>query len=129
MGQNDDNYRDMVDSVCSIMFLATPHRGSSFANLLNNVLSSLLTHSAKQYISDIQPHSSTLEGINDDFMNLAPKMQIVSFYETLKTSVGLGSVGLRKIVRYPFPDIQNNILSDLAPVEVNRWERFSRSTY
>ncbi|CAN9157928.1 unnamed protein product [Alternaria alternata] len=89
LGQSDDEYSEMLKSVNAIMFLSTPHRGSNLAEILNRILSaSLLRYSPKQYVADLQKNSPALEDINEQFRKFAPKLQIVSFYETLETAVG-----------------------------------------
>ncbi|KAH7077306.1 hypothetical protein FB567DRAFT_147720 [Paraphoma chrysanthemicola] len=89
LGQTDDEYSDMVKSVNAIIFLSTPHRGSNLAELLNRILSaSVLRYSPKQYITDLQKNSPALEEINEQFRKFAPKLHIVSFYETLETTIG-----------------------------------------
>lgn len=35
--QNDDNYRDIVQSSCAILFLSTSHRGTHLADALNRI--------------------------------------------------------------------------------------------
>ena len=69
------------------MFLATPHRGTSFADLLNKVLS-VSFQSPKNFIIDLNKSSPALEELNEHFRHIAPRLSIMSFYETLQTSVG-----------------------------------------
>ncbi|CAA9958491.1 WD40 repeat-containing protein [Pyrenophora teres f. maculata] len=89
LGQNDEEYSDIVKSVNAIIFLSTPHRGSNLAELLNRILSvSILRYSPKQYVTDLQKNSLALEEINEQFRKFAPKLKIVSFYETLETAIG-----------------------------------------
>lgn len=89
LGQNDPQYIDLIQSIRSIVFLSTPHRGTHLAKILNKILSvSILNRSPKQYVTDLEQNSPTLQDINDQFRNLAPKLQIVSMYETQPTSVG-----------------------------------------
>ena len=89
LGHGDDEYSEMVKSINAIIFLSTPHRGSNLAELLNRILStSLLRFSPKQYVADLQKNSAALEEINEQFRKFAPKLHIVSFYETLETAVG-----------------------------------------
>jgi len=89
MGQNDLHYKDIVQSTCSIIFLATPHRGTNLAEVLNGILSvSIFNHSPKQYIADLKANSPTLQEINE-FRNIAMNLQIISFFETMPTSIGL----------------------------------------
>ena len=49
-------------------------------------------HNPKQYISELNKNSSFIEGLNEDFRNVAPKLRIFSFYETLETSVAYKSM-------------------------------------
>ncbi len=89
LGQNDDNYRDIVQSSRAILFLSTPHRGTNLAEALNRILAvSIFNHSAKQYIAELKQNSPTIHDINEQFRNIAPKLQIVSFFETQVTAVG-----------------------------------------
>jgi hypothetical protein len=68
-----------------MFFLATPHRGSDSAKLLNNILRASTVFNSRQYIADIFKGSQTLQVINDEFRAFADKVQLWSFYETLKT--------------------------------------------
>lgn len=89
LGQNDSQYQQVIASTCAILFLSTPHRGSNLAELLNRILSvSVFNHSAKRYISELKQNSPALQDINEQFRNLAPRMQIFSFFETHQTAVG-----------------------------------------
>ncbi|KAI9781585.1 MAG: hypothetical protein M1835_004276, partial [Candelina submexicana] len=69
------------------MFLATPHRGTSLADLLNKILS-VSFQSPKNFIIDLNKSSPALEELNEQFRHVAPSLSIFSFYETLQTSVG-----------------------------------------
>ncbi len=92
-GQNDEHYKDIVRAVSGIVFLSTPHRGASMAQTLNRILSAgFLTHSPKEYISDLQTNSVTIQEINEQFRNIAPSISIVSFFETQHTTVGPSSI-------------------------------------
>jgi hypothetical protein len=89
LGQNDVNYKDIVQSTCAILFLSTPHRGTHLAETLNRILNvSVFNHSPKQYIAELKNNSVTLEEINEQFRNIAPKLQIISFFETMPTAIG-----------------------------------------
>ncbi|OBT56710.1 hypothetical protein VE04_03328 [Pseudogymnoascus sp. 24MN13] len=70
LGTNDDSYEDIINSTSAILFLSTPHRGSDLAELLDRVLKLLV------------PGRST------KFRHLAPRLEIVSFYETVATEFG-----------------------------------------
>jgi WD40 repeat protein/pimeloyl-ACP methyl ester carboxylesterase len=93
LGQNDVHYKDIVQSISAIIFLSTPHRGTDLAETLNKILSAcLFAFSPKQYIEELRRNSDTLQEINDQFRNFAANMDIVSFFETQPTSVGLSSL-------------------------------------
>ena len=87
MGYNDPQFHDILDRVCSIVFLATPHRGSSMAEILNRFLLASF-QSSKRYISDLQKSSDRIREINDQFRLHAPRIQIVSFFETQPCKIG-----------------------------------------
>lgn len=87
LGQNDEEYQAIVRSISAIMFLATPHRGTNLAEILNRVLT-ISFQSTKNFITDLNRNSPALEEINEQFRHIAPKLSIVSFYETLATTVG-----------------------------------------
>ena len=87
LGQNDENYREVVQSISAMMFLATPHRGTNLAELLNRVLAASF-QSPKNFIADLNRSSPALEELNEQFRHVAPRVSIVSFYETLATTVG-----------------------------------------
>ena len=89
LGKDDPSYSDMISSVRAMMFLATPHRGSNFAEVLNRILAaSIFNHSPKLYVAELKNGSQTIEALNDQFRHIAPRLNILSFFETLPTSVG-----------------------------------------
>lgn len=93
MGQNNPDYSPLVAQIRSVIFLSTPHRGTNLSNILNGLLSvSLAGHTSKQYISDLNKNSAMIEDVNENFRNIAPQLQIFSFYETLETSVAFRSL-------------------------------------
>jgi WD40 repeat protein len=93
LGQHDEHYRELIRAVSGIIFLSTPHRGSDLADVLNKILSAcIFAFSPKQYISELSINSPTLQEINEQFRNLAPKVSLVSFFETLKTAIGPSQV-------------------------------------
>lgn len=70
-----------------MFFLATPHRGSDFAAILNNILKPTMVLTPRAYIADLEKNSPTLQVITDEFVKYADHLQIWSFYETLKTKI------------------------------------------
>jgi hypothetical protein len=87
-GQYDPDYQDIIEAVSAILFLSTPHRGTNLAEILNRILQVSFISAPKQYISDLTKNSLTLQKLNEQFRHVAPKLDIVSFYETQTTTVG-----------------------------------------
>jgi WD40 repeat protein/pimeloyl-ACP methyl ester carboxylesterase len=83
--------RGIAERIKCMFFLATPHRGSDSASLLNNLLSASGVLSARQYVTDLGRNSLSLQIINDEFKKYANDVELWSFYETVKTSLGLKS--------------------------------------
>jgi len=90
--------------VSSILFLATPHRGSNLAELLNKILQVSFIHTPKQYITDLNRNSPALESMNDEFRHVARVLKIVSFYETLPTSIGVKKMVIMHAVPFDISD-------------------------
>ena len=79
-----------------MVFLSTPHKGSNYARTLNNILSAApFGTSQKIYVSELEINSTSLQDINEQFRTLCGDLTLVSFYETLQTSLG---PRLKKIV-------------------------------
>ncbi|ROV92565.1 hypothetical protein VMCG_08917 [Cytospora schulzeri] len=82
---------DFQERIRCIFFLATPHRGSDYAALLNNVLAVSGVLSQRHYITDLMTGSTSAQLINEDFGRYANDLPVFSFYETLRTSIGISS--------------------------------------
>lgn len=78
----------MMASLRAILFLSTPHRGTNLAAALNNILAVSIAHSSKAYVAELKRNSQTIADINEQFRHLTLDVQMVSFYETLRTSIG-----------------------------------------
>ncbi|KAI1339150.1 hypothetical protein F5Y15DRAFT_95240 [Xylariaceae sp. FL0016] len=91
-GQHDPEYETIIKAVTAITFIATPHRGTNLAQTLNRILDSAIVTNSKQYVADLVKNSVTIQKLNEQFRHIAPRLQIVSFYETLPTSIGLRNV-------------------------------------
>ena len=90
LGTHDGQYAHIVSKIHGIMFLATPHRGASYAKILNNILATApLGAPPKYYIEDLDAQSRTLQDINEQLRTLCGDLALVSFFETLKTSLGI----------------------------------------
>ncbi|KAK7950932.1 uncharacterized protein PG986_006660 [Apiospora aurea] len=97
--QSDPEYEAIIKGITAICFLATPHRGSTLAQTLNRILDTTLVAKAKQYVADLVRNSLTLQNLNDQFRHIAPKLDIVSFYETLPTPIGLKAASVMIVER------------------------------
>ncbi|KAI9150831.1 NACHT and WD domain-containing protein [Paramyrothecium foliicola] len=90
LGKHDQQYSDLVERFRGIIFLATPHRGSQYAKTLNNVLAATpLGSSPKAYVAGLDMQSAAIQDINESFRQHCEGLLLCSFYETLKTSLGI----------------------------------------
>ena len=78
----------MVSKVRGMLFLGTPHWGSSFAELLNNILNTAPSFSRKLYVAELAKTAPSLQDINEQFRNVCGGLQLGSLYETRKTPIG-----------------------------------------
>ncbi|KAI0478376.1 NACHT and WD domain protein [Xylariaceae sp. FL0804] len=90
-GQNDPEYESIIKAICAITFLATPHRGTNLATILNRILQSAIVTNSKQYVNELARQSAMLQKLNEQFRHIAPKLDIVSFYETRPTAIHIKS--------------------------------------
>ena len=93
-GQSPSLYDSIRHKISGLVFLATPHRGSTHADMLATItrLSDLLpaAGSTKSYwVQDLRQHSRTVEGLHDSFnywlQEVAHRRQVMpirSFWET-----------------------------------------------
>ncbi|MBE3042468.1 hypothetical protein IMZ48_07790 [Candidatus Bathyarchaeota archaeon] len=82
---------DIHSRIKCIFFLATPHQGSDYATTLNNILALSALGSARQYISELKTGSASMVELNEEFGRHAHGLHIFSFYETMRTSLGVSS--------------------------------------
>ncbi|KAK9778605.1 putative NACHT and WD domain protein [Seiridium cardinale] len=82
---------DFEGRIKCFFFLATPHRGSDYAAILNNILNVSGIMSSRHYISDIMTGSASSQLINEEFAERADDLMIYSFYETLRMNLGITS--------------------------------------
>ena len=94
IGKNDSRFSKMLDNIHGIMFFSTPHRGSSHARTLNNLLA-MLGSRTKVYISELDTSSTSIEDITEQFRTICSHIQLVSLYETHTTKL---MAGIRKMV-------------------------------
>ena len=79
---------ELASRIMAMVFLATPHRGSDHATLLNNILRVSAVHGTRPYISDLERVSASLVKVNDTFRHYCDKLILYSFFETRELSLG-----------------------------------------
>ena len=77
--------KDLIPRFRSMVFLATPHRGSESAKKLELFLRYGMVFPSREYVSDLGRNTGAIQSINEDFRHVARDIQLFSFYETLKT--------------------------------------------
>ena len=85
LARQDASYQTLAKRFHTIYFLATPHRGSDKADLLNNILRA--AYSSRAYVVDLGRGSGAIQAINDDFRQYSGTIDLWSFYETQKLNV------------------------------------------
>jgi hypothetical protein len=86
--QEPNKYDSIAEAVTSIIFLATPHRGSKTADigaLVSNIAYFAFQNPAKQLLKALKSNSTMLSQLADDFRNLRLNLNVVSFYERRRT--------------------------------------------
>lgn len=77
------------------MFFGTPHQGSSkadYGKILANVATGVMHKPKSKLMNALQSNSDTLMKLTSEFKFEAPKMQILTFYETKPMGVFSGLV-------------------------------------
>ncbi|KAL8978699.1 MAG: hypothetical protein Q9205_005782 [Flavoplaca limonia] len=96
VGKHDPEFSAIMAQVYGILFLATPHRGSQYAKVLNNILSTAPTGAPpKAYVASLDAQSEALQDINEQFRKICQDLVLVSFWETTKVSFGLTKAHVR----------------------------------
>lgn len=91
LAREDPAAADLAQRIHSMFFLATPHRGSDMATILENILTVSLRW--KRHGADLTSASATLVATNNAFSHVASQLRLWSFYETLPTR------GRRRLMR------------------------------
>ena len=92
LARQDSRNPELGQRIRCLFFLATPHRGSDFAALLNNTLRISGVLSAKPYVGDLERNSASAQIINNDFRNcINDDVSLWSFFETVETGMGVTS--------------------------------------
>ena len=102
----EDDYRDILNATCGIIFLGTPHQGSDVSSLgaFAASVTSLLFGSNKMLLISLQKHSAGLSDLQNNFSaSISKDIILYSFYETMPTyifnCIPVGLVSLETISR------------------------------
>ncbi|KAK4214235.1 hypothetical protein QBC37DRAFT_440338 [Rhypophila decipiens] len=71
LGKSDEQFDSIISHIHAMVFLATPHRGSAYADFLNNVLRSTPMLSGKTYVAELEKTSTSLQDINEQFRTMS----------------------------------------------------------
>ncbi|ORY66267.1 NACHT and WD domain protein [Pseudomassariella vexata] len=88
LAKKDASYEKLSRCFQAIFFLGTPHRGLDGAKVLNNIIHVAYS---RAYATDLERKSAAIQSINDEFRHFSADIQLWSFYETQKLSIGLFS--------------------------------------
>ncbi len=83
---------EIYASAIGVIFLGTPHRGSSQATLgevVTNIAKLSIRQPNEQLLQTLRPDSHILENQRDQFTTISRDLSIVCIKEELPTSVGL----------------------------------------
>ena len=80
-------YQRLAGRVGAMLFLATPHRGASLAQLLNKILN--ISSGPRPFVADLERNSPATQSINDEFPQYSQNLQLYSFYETIPMGYGI----------------------------------------
>ncbi|KAI9889610.1 MAG: hypothetical protein M1814_005118 [Vezdaea aestivalis] len=71
----------------AMLFLSTPHRGSSLAHTLNSILRASTPLSTRPYIANLSKQNEFLSLLNESFRHFASDISLYSFYESRATNL------------------------------------------
>ena len=111
---------DIFNSACGIVFLATPHRGSSKASIgkmLVNISKVSLRQNKTQLLAELERDNPSLTDLTEDFSRLHSHFQIASAYELASTDISrfLPKVMVRLENALPFLILTSSRLSLQSP--------------
>lgn len=86
LARQSQAYQTLTDGFRALYFLAKPHRGCDSARLLNSALQ--ISNSSRAYVADLERASGTIQPINEDFRDCSADIELWSFYETQKLTLG-----------------------------------------
>ncbi|PGH13282.1 hypothetical protein AJ80_06392 [Polytolypa hystricis UAMH7299] len=88
LAKHDPDLKHIAKRFHTIVFLATPHRGSDSAQILRNLLRLPGMYGSKDFVEEVIPDSITLQVINDGFRHAYDELRLWSFFETMEMEIG-----------------------------------------
>ncbi len=85
IAHRDLSLADLAKRVEAMVFLATPHRGSNLAKVLNNILRASVVLTGRSYISNLDSQNEILSQLNDAFRHYVADVELYSFSESRPT--------------------------------------------
>lgn len=89
MSKSLKGYEDIAQRIRVIFFLGCPHRGSNLADLLSRILRLIPSVTARPFLDDLLPDSTSIQAINDEFPHHCGELELHSFYETEQMNLGI----------------------------------------
>ena len=86
LGHHEQEFKPVVDRVCWIFFLATPHQGATIAQVLARLTAVI---GVRPFIEDLFPQSPLIQAVSEEFPRVSGHLQLFSFYETRPMTVGV----------------------------------------
>jgi WD40 repeat protein len=85
LAKQQTGFSSIANRVQAMLFLATPHRGADYAQLLSKILS--ISPGPRPFVMDLHRNSLSTQSINEEFPRVCQELQLFSFYETLQTNI------------------------------------------
>lgn len=88
-----DEYKELAQSICAVLFLGTPHEGAALADVLVR-FHGIVGRDTEPYLRALTQNSDELQKLNMAFKDILShyscrNLHVASFYETEKMQVGL----------------------------------------
>jgi WD40 repeat protein len=86
LGHREPTFQSVVDRVCAMFFLGTPHQGATIAQTLSRLTAAIGT---RPFVDELFPESPLIQSLTEDFPRLCGNLQLFSFFETKPMLVGV----------------------------------------
>ncbi|KAL2124979.1 hypothetical protein VTJ04DRAFT_1344 [Mycothermus thermophilus] len=85
LGHREPTFQSVVDRICAMFFLGTPHQGATIAQTLSRLTAAIGT---RPFVDELFPESPLIQSLTEDFPRLCGNLQLFSFFETQPMLVG-----------------------------------------